>query len=382
MGLTIHILAASGMVVCPICGARMKEARVDPHIESGCLKESPSSPRKRLRGGESSFFGSSKPQSRYTPTFPTTAPTTTFPLASKKANREPSAPCPTPINPQDLHPLPKIAFNIIKESALRNKLQEHGIPSRGDKRILQDRYNEWMTIWNANVDSTTPKSKKELLKELSAWEAINRAPVVEKTKAAGWTQEWSESHKPHFNELIAQARRGPKPMKESKKDEKAEGEVEHATLSSAQADGASAAPTALPNNTTPPTIIPEDKIPPSNATQSFQPDFHQPQYYDQAFTATLHSTLWQAYPPPPPPPQACSTQAPPTYLSYAHANTNNMFTANPPPPTALLGVDRNTNKPMTMVEEDTSLIGPYGKRKYEEMEVGGKRGGRGAGGGL
>lgn len=235
------------------------------------------------------------------------------------------------------------------------------------------------------MDSATPKSKKELLKELSAWDAINRLPVVEKTKAAGCTDEgWAESHKPHFDELIAKARaqRGkPKPMEEGKKGEKAEGEVEHATLSSAQADGASTSPTTgtLPNNITPQPTIPEGKVPPNNATQSFQPNFHQPQYLDQAFTATLHSTLRQAYPPPPSLPQTYTTQAPPTYLSYAHVNTNNMFAANPPspPPTTLLGADSNTNKPITIVEEDTSLIGLYGKRKYEEMEVGGKGGGRG-----
>jgi len=303
----------------------------------------------------------------------------------QKANIEPSTPCSTPTNPPDLRPLPKIAFNMIKESALRSKLQELGIPSRGDKRTLQDRYNEWMTLWNANVDSTTPKSKKELLKELSVWDAINRAPVVEKTKAAGRTHEgWSESHKPQFDELIAKARaqRGkPELVKESKRDEKAEREVEHPVLSSAQAGGASAAPATLPDNTTPPTIIPEGKVPPSNATQSFQPDSHQPQYFDQGFTITLHSSLAQAYLPPPLP-QTYTTRTPSTCSSYTHVDTNNMFTANPPRPTALLGVDIDTDKPMSMAEEDTSLIGLYGKRKYEEMEVGGKRGGRGASGGL
>ncbi|PUU76110.1 hypothetical protein B9Z19DRAFT_1088997 [Tuber borchii] len=273
---------------------------------------------------------------------------------------------------------------MIKESALRNKLQELGVPSHGNKRTLHARYDEWMTLWNANVDSATPKSKKELLKELSVWDTINRVPVVQKTKAAGWTDEgWLESNKSHFDELIAKAkaqRVKPKPVKEGKKGEKAEGEVEHATLSSAQADGASAAPTTLPNNITPQPTIPESKVPPNNATQSFQPNFHQPQYLDQAFTATLHSTLRQAYPPPPPPlPQTYTAQTPPTYLSYAHVNTNNMFAANPPPspPTRLLGVDSNTNKPIAIAEEDTSLIGLYGKRKYEEMEVGGKSGGRG-----
>ncbi|PWW72730.1 DNA repair protein rad18, partial [Tuber magnatum] len=158
--------STSGLVACPICGEFMKEIRVDSHIERGCPKESPASPRK-------------------------TPPRRT--------------PYPTPTNPPDL--IPKKAFNMMKESVLRNKLHDLGIPSHGNKRTLQDRYNEWMTLWNANLDSTMPKSKKELLKELSAWDSANRVPVVEKTKAAGWTDEgWSESNKSHYNELIARAK--------------------------------------------------------------------------------------------------------------------------------------------------------------------------------
>ncbi|KAG0135933.1 hypothetical protein HOY82DRAFT_667814 [Tuber indicum] len=369
--------SSSGMVACPICGEYMREIRVDSHIESGCPKESPASPRKRLRGSESSFFGSSKSQSRHTPTFPTA----TFPPAPQKADTKPCTPYPTPTNPPDLRPLPKIAFDMIKESALRNKLQGLGIPSHGNKRTLQDRYNEWLTLWNANVDSATPKSKRELLKELSAWDEIYRIPVVEKTKAAGWTDEgWSESNKSHFSELIAKARaqRGrPGPVKEGKgKDEgeKAEGEMERTSISSAQTDGAPSAPTTLPSTTTPVTIL-DGLAPPNSAAQSFQPDPHQP-YSDQAFAATLRSTLRQACPPPLP-------QTPHTYPLYSHVNVNGMFAANPPPPAlAMPGADGGANEPIAMVEEDTSPIGLYGKRRYQEMEVSCKRGEGSTSGGL
>ncbi|CUS13128.1 unnamed protein product [Tuber aestivum] len=360
---------SSGMVACPICSQYMKEKRVDSHIESGCPKESPASPRKRLRGGESSFFGSSKSQSGYTPAFPP---------ASKRVDTKPGAPYPNPANPLDLHPLPKIAFNMMKESALRSKLQELGIPSYGSKRTLQDRYNEWLTLWNANVDSVTPKSKKELLKQLSSWDAINRVPVVEKTKVAGWTdQGWSESNKSHYDELIAKARTPrvkPEPVKEGGEEEE-EAEAEETdditSISSAQMDGACAAPTTLPNSNIIQTTVLNDKVPLNNVTQSFQPDFHQP-YLDQAFTTALHST------PSPPPP----FQAPPTYLPYSHVNVSEMFVANPLPPTTVLaGAESDTDR-LAIVEEDSSLIGLYGKRKYEEMEIGCKKGGGSTSGGL
>ncbi|KAG0643662.1 hypothetical protein HOY80DRAFT_1133718 [Tuber brumale] len=346
--------SSSGVVACPICGEYMKEMRVDSHIENGCPKEPPASPRKRLRGSESSFFGSSKSQS--------------------------STPYPTLTNPPDLRPLPKIAFDMIKEPALRNKLQGLGIPSHGNKRTLQDRYTEWLTLWNANVDSTTPKSKKELLKELSMWDEIHRIPVVEKTKAAGWTDEgWSESNKSHFSELIAKARaQRPEPVKggrEKDEGEKAEGEMERTSISSAQTDGASAAPTTLPGNITTSITILDSQAPPNSAAQSLQPDLHQP-YFDQAFAATLHSTLRQACPPPLP-------QTPHTYPPYSHVNVNDMFVANPPPPAAAMpGVDSDTNGPIAMAEEDTSLIGLYGKRRYQEMEVTCKRGEGSTSGGL
>ncbi|RPB01088.1 DNA repair protein rad18, partial [Choiromyces venosus 120613-1] len=168
---------ASGLVACPICNQYMKVPRVDAHIESGSIP------------------------------LPT-ANTPNFPPVSKRANTKPSTSTSTPnTTTAPPEPLPKIAFNVMNEPALRRRFRKIGIPSDGSRKVLQDRYNEWLTIWNANVDSITPKSKKELLRELSAWEVTNRAPVVEKTKASGWSDKgWSEANKSQFDELIKQAK--------------------------------------------------------------------------------------------------------------------------------------------------------------------------------
>lgn len=108
--------------------------------------------------------------------------------------------------------LPAINFSIMKETVLRKKLRDLGVPDSGTKHLLQRRYTEWMNIWNANCDGKTPKTKAELLRELDIWERtqgsqapFNRAsnPVLEKNFN---TSAWSVTHNDDYKSLIASAR--------------------------------------------------------------------------------------------------------------------------------------------------------------------------------
>lgn len=197
------------MVACPICDQHVREKRINLHIDKGCPREqSPPTP-KRLKY-TNSFFGSKGHQSRYN--IPEISLVhiyicfagTNFLIFSGSLVAVPSSELSVP----PLRPLPKIAFGLMKEPALRNKLHELGLPSHGTKKNLQDRYNEWLTLWNANVDSSRPRSKRELLMELHSWEAANSIPAVERTKVPGWSdQKWGNDHKDHFRDLIENAKR-------------------------------------------------------------------------------------------------------------------------------------------------------------------------------
>lgn len=101
-------------------------------------------------------------------------------------------------------------YALMKEGALRTKLQQLGIPAWGAKAILQKRHTEWLNLWNSNVDSSRPKSKTQLLKELDTWErtqggsvAASKSKVMEKDFDG---HRWIEDNKDHFSDLVINAR--------------------------------------------------------------------------------------------------------------------------------------------------------------------------------
>ena len=78
------------------------------------------------------------------------------------------------------------------------------------------RHTEWRNLINANCDSSSPKSKKELLQDLKeweraqgfsqtngAWKSNKNSNVMEKDFDRG---AWSQNHGNDFRSLIAQAR--------------------------------------------------------------------------------------------------------------------------------------------------------------------------------
>lgn len=115
--------------------------------------------------------------------------------------------CPSNIQSPALNPLPKINYSFLKDKELRAKLRELGISSDGNRKILQDRHTEWMHLWNANVDSRHPRSKSELLQELSRWEQVRARPENRPTKSSNWSDEkWAEAHKAQLGDLVKQAK--------------------------------------------------------------------------------------------------------------------------------------------------------------------------------
>ncbi|PYI21002.1 DNA repair protein rad18 [Aspergillus violaceofuscus CBS 115571] len=176
-------LPADGLVACPVCQRRMKNEAVFSHLDK-CTGE---------------------------PAPPKASPKTSF----GSLHMPMSAPVPyrTPKN-KPLERLPTINYSLYKESMLRKKLKDLGIPNTGPRPLLQRRHTEWVNLWNANCDSKSPKAHGILLRELDIWErtqgnqsssSSSEAPgsIMRKDfdKAA-----WSTSHEDDFKKLIANAR--------------------------------------------------------------------------------------------------------------------------------------------------------------------------------
>ena len=113
--------------------------------------------------------------------------------------------------------LPSLSYSIMNENTLRKKISSIGIPNWGPKQLLIRRHTEWVNIWNANCDSLTPRSKRELLRDLDIWERTQggNAPNTQGPSSSGNTimakdfdgSAWSTAHEDDFQRLIAQARR-------------------------------------------------------------------------------------------------------------------------------------------------------------------------------
>lgn len=112
--------------------------------------------------------------------------------------------------------LPSTNYSILNETKLRKKISDLGIPSWGSRLLLEKRHREWVMIWNANCDSSRPKTKRELLQDLDTWERTQGGQASSTTLSANRTAQikdkdfdgasWSAKHSDSFSDLIARAR--------------------------------------------------------------------------------------------------------------------------------------------------------------------------------
>jgi len=171
-----------GLVACPICKKRMKNDIVFDHLDT-CT-------------------GSHRPGQ-------TTPLSESLQLRSESPRERPRDSAAT--SPKRI---PAINYSILKESVLRRKLQDLGIPNWGPRALLQRRHMEWMNLWNANSDAKVPKSKQDLLQELGIWERSQggQAPATSLGPNSVMHKEfdgaaWSADHDDEFKRLIASARK-------------------------------------------------------------------------------------------------------------------------------------------------------------------------------
>ncbi|KAL5627910.1 hypothetical protein BROUX41_002658 [Berkeleyomyces rouxiae] len=175
-----------GLVSCPICNKRMKEAQVFTHLNTCGTSASP------------------PPKS-----------TATAAAAPPKANpfqrlQPQSKPAP--------ERLPVLNYSMLKDAALRRKLADLGLSAQGSRALQISRHREWTTLWNANCDAARPKRKQDLMRDLDQWERViaNPKPAMALRGAAAPvnikekdfdTSSWAVKHEMSFKDLIANARK-------------------------------------------------------------------------------------------------------------------------------------------------------------------------------
>ncbi|KAK3491611.1 uvs-2 protein [Neurospora crassa] len=192
-----------GLVACPICLTRMKEQQVDRHLDTSC----PGSPQAASKR---------RPIPAQTPQ-PSTFPSFNTRLTSQTNQKPPER-------------LPALAYSMLRDTALRKKLSELGLSTHGSRQLLEKRHKEWITLWNANCDSSRPKKRSELLRDLDEWERTVGNPgttagggggqqglgLMARAQATGAQikdkefdgKAWATRYGGSFGDLIKQARKG------------------------------------------------------------------------------------------------------------------------------------------------------------------------------
>lgn len=207
--LTLTTAVDDGMVACPICNRRMKNEAVFAHLDK-CTGDSGSTPKPAPAKQKSFGYGG---------------------ILSKRSGCLKSNSCliqrysrylqpqarQTPISPSKTpERLPAMNYSLLKDNQLRRKFRDLGIPDWGPRQLLQRRHIEWMNLWNANCDSTSPRTKKELLRELDIWERTQGGIATAQSSLMPTNTvmakdfdaaQWSVSHDNDFKRLIANARK-------------------------------------------------------------------------------------------------------------------------------------------------------------------------------
>ncbi|SMY27790.1 unnamed protein product [Zymoseptoria tritici ST99CH_1A5] len=170
-----------GLVACPLeCGKRMKAEEVFVHLDK-CEDEKKQRSKKASQPSVKAFGATRPPSSQDT-------------------------------RPQDR--INELNYSMLKETALTKKLKDAGIPSWGARQGMISRHREWVNIWNANCDSTRPRTKRELLHDLDVWERTQggKAPTAQGLSSSIMRKDfdgdaYSKRHHDEFSRLIADAKR-------------------------------------------------------------------------------------------------------------------------------------------------------------------------------
>ncbi|KAF8655846.1 hypothetical protein AX16_002930 [Volvariella volvacea WC 439] len=163
-------------VQCPLCQKDVKMSKINAHMDSNCQDVSEESRAQKHQWAQ--ILGKHD-------------------RSKKGKDRESN-------NNNDR--LPKVSYSTLKDRQLRDMLQEHELPTTGDRPTHERRHQHWVMLYNANLDRSISnrKSLQELRRELKQWEQqrTNR----KKVQPPGDLKAYEKSHQAEFARLTEAAR--------------------------------------------------------------------------------------------------------------------------------------------------------------------------------
>ncbi|XP_063990219.1 E3 ubiquitin-protein ligase RAD18-like [Diachasmimorpha longicaudata] len=124
-------------------------------------------------------------------------------------------------------PLPKLVVCLMKDTELKKKMKLLNLSIRGDRKTLENRYQRYCTLYNAECDKLSPRSVEEVLKQCEEEEELERMTHEAKINVSrlhitrnsnqnvieAMQKHYLEANKHKYEDLIAQIKRRktPKP---------------------------------------------------------------------------------------------------------------------------------------------------------------------------
>lgn len=181
----------SDCVLCPVCNGSVETSKINAHIDQ-CLVQpasvvSPRSENPDHLPMSSPYFGDSTNGA-------------SLKSASSKRDRLET------ISSTDKKRLPKPNYAVMNDTKLRKAMADIGLSTNGTRSLLQKRYTEFIALWNSNLDSKHPKSKKQLHQDIQSWDRIQTRSVPRFS-----SQDITDAHEngafdSNFEDLIQKAR--------------------------------------------------------------------------------------------------------------------------------------------------------------------------------
>ncbi|CDK27536.1 unnamed protein product [Kuraishia capsulata CBS 1993] len=208
------------LVECPICSDFMTlEELQGSHIDE-CLSDPSTEPKPTNTPAFSSgFFTAPSPKQsprKQQQRMPLVAPKT-YKFDMDKPHQTQAS------GYANLSRMPKLDFNSLSTTKLRERLNTWAIPVSGSRRQMERRYNEYMILYNANLDSRNPVPVKVLLNKLWQWDALqNGTPEdteldaeakKDSREARMERKRWRKEHRNDYADLIQRARENAKKVK-------------------------------------------------------------------------------------------------------------------------------------------------------------------------
>jgi E3 ubiquitin-protein ligase RAD18 len=197
------------MVACPICSEYMLESLVFGHLDHCTGADGPAQPfasSSRLQTISSTFRTSPK----ITQTLQQTRDSPLMPVQRAPAKPQPQL---QETTKPSLERLSFLSYDMMKEPALKKKLQQLGILATGSKALMKKRHMFWVDLWNANVDSDNPRPRRELIRDLETWEKSlgGRSKTSNEVMQKDFDRQgYSARNGDQFKDLVAQARESAK----------------------------------------------------------------------------------------------------------------------------------------------------------------------------